>query len=60
MKITDEVIKLIKTDQYNDGNFKKLEDALDTYHRLIRENKLIPRKNNVQHMYIVHPVKSNA
>lgn len=37
-----------------DENFRKLNDALDDYHRLIQEGKLIPRKNNVQDIYTVY------
>lgn len=36
-QLSDCIIKM-------DENFRKLNDALDDYHRLIQEGKLIPRK----------------
>lgn len=33
--------------------FQKLSHALNEYHRLVQEGKLIPRKNNVQNIYTV-------
>ena len=36
-----------------DNNFRKLNDALNEYHRLVQEGKLIPRENNVQDIYTV-------
>lgn len=42
-----------------DENFRKLNDALDDYYRLIQEGKLIPRKNNVQDIYTVYSLNSN-
>ena len=42
-----------------DENFRKLSDALDDYHRLIQEGKLIPRKNTVQDIYTVYSFNSN-
>ncbi|MDE7300428.1 MAG: hypothetical protein K2N94_16655 [Lachnospiraceae bacterium] len=43
-----------------DENLIKLKEALDEYHRLVQEGKLIPRKNNVQDIYTVYAFKSNA
>ena len=34
-----------------DNNFRKLNDALNEYHRLVQEGKLIPRENNVQDIF---------
>lgn len=42
-----------------DNNFRKLNDALNEYHRLVQEGKLIPRENNVQDIYTVYTFKSN-
>ena len=42
-----------------DEHFRKVSDALDDYHRLIQEGKLIPRKNNVQDIYTVYSFNSN-
>lgn len=43
-----------------DDNFKKLNNALKEYHQLVQEGKLIPRKNNVQNMYTIYSINSNA
>ena len=41
-------------------NFKKLNDALNEYHRLIKDGILIPRGNNVQDIYTVYTFKRNV
>ena len=51
-QLSDCIIKM-------DENFRKLNDALDDYHRLIQVGKLIPRKNNVQDIYTVYSLNSN-
>lgn len=43
-----------------DDNYIKLKEALDEYHRLVQEGKLIPRGNNVQDIYTVYPFNSNV
>jgi len=43
-----------------DENFKKLNDALNEYHRLIKDGILIPRGNNVQDIYTVYTFNSNV
>ena len=43
-----------------DENFKKLNDALNEYHRLIKDGILIPRENNVQDIYTVYTFNSNV
>ena len=43
-----------------DENLKKLNDALNEYHRLIKDGILIPRGNNVQDIYTVYTFNSNV
>lgn len=43
-----------------DENYKKLNDALNEYHRLIKDGILIPRGNNVQDIYTVYTFNSNV
>lgn len=59
MNIVERVQQLQSDVVATDENFAKLKDALDEYHRLIQEGKLIPRKNNVQDIYTVYSFKSN-
>lgn len=59
MNIVDKVQQLQNDVVATDENYEKLKDALDEYHRLIQEGKLIPRKNNVQDIYTVYSFKSN-
>ena len=55
-----EMIKQLPDNTVNvDKNFNKLQEALDEYHHLIQEGKLIPRKNNVQNIYTVYSINSN-
>ena len=51
-QLSDCIIKMADT-------FRKLNNALDDYHRLIQEGKLIPRKNNVQDIYTVYSLNIN-
>lgn len=56
-----EMIEQIPNDTITvDENFKKLSNALKEYHQLVQEGKLIPRKNNVQNMYTIYSINSNA
>lgn len=56
-----EMIEQIPNDTVTiDDNFKKLNNALKEYHQLVQEGKLIPRKNNVQNMYTIYSINSNA
>lgn len=56
-----EIIEQIPSDTVPiDESFKKLDNALKEYHQLVQEGKLIPRKNNVENMYTVYSIKSNA
>lgn len=43
-----------------DENYKELNDALNEYHRLIKDGILIPRGNNVQDIYTVYTFNSNV
>lgn len=59
MSIVEKVQHLQSDAVGTDENFEKLKDALDEYHRLIQEGKLIPRKNNVQDIYTIYSFNSN-
>lgn len=59
MNLSDMIMQLQDDTVRIDENFNKLETALDKYHRLIDEGKLIPRKNNTQSIYTIYSYKSN-
>ncbi len=59
MNIVERVQQLQSDVAATDKNFKKLKNALDEYHCLIHEGKLIPRRNNAENIYTVHSFKSN-
>ncbi len=55
-----EKIEQISIDFANkDDNFIKLSEALEEYHRLIDEGKLIPRENRISINYSPCSFKSN-
>ncbi len=56
-----EMIEQIPNDLITvDENFQKLNSALEEYHKLVKEKKLIPRNNNIQNNYTIYSINSNA
>lgn len=60
MSLVDEIKQLSDDTVSIDENFESLKIALEQYHRLIDEGKLIPRSNNLQSGYTVYEYRSNA
>lgn len=60
MSLADIIIQLPNDTVPLDENFRNLKAALDEYHRLIDEGKLIPRCNNLQSGYTIYSYKSNV
>lgn len=46
-----EQIQNLQYSQESKHNMEELQAALDKYHRMIAEGKLIPRQNNLQNGY---------
>ena len=47
MRIVEQLGEVLKNEQYFGTDNNNLEEALDMYHDLIRENILIPRENQL-------------
>ena len=60
MSLVDEIKQLSDDTVSIDGNFERLKIALEQYHRLIDEGKLVPRSTNLQSGYTVYEYRSNA
>ena len=60
MSLVDEIKQLSNSSVSIDENFENLKTALEQYHCLVNEGKLIPRSNTLQSGYIVYEYSSNA
>lgn len=60
MSLVDQIKQLSDDTVPINENFENLKIALEEYHRLIDEGKLIPRSNNLQSGYTVYEYRSNA
>lgn len=60
MSLVDEIKQLSNSTVLIDENFESLKTALEQYHCLVNECKLIPRSNTLQSGYIVYEYSSNA
>ena len=60
MSLVDQIKQLSDDTVPINENFENLKTALEEYHRLIDEGKLIPRSNNLQSGYTVYEYRSNA
>lgn len=46
-----EQIQNLQHSQESKGDIEELQEALDKYHRMIAEGRLVPRPNNLQRGY---------
>lgn len=60
MSLVDEIKQLSDNTVLIDENYESLKTALEQYHRLVNEGKLIPRGNILQSGYIIYEYSSNA